>query len=158
MSAHHHFLVCSRSQQLEEPLAAKEDPSESELAIASDGNPNPEAHLPSICLKQVFPKYAKHFNYLRLVDRMANLFIRFLGIKGTMKLGPTGFRTFIRSVSPAFSAWVSGGVESSPTFGWSHLPDYSWESLWCWVGAPSGAGLAQQLALGLAHSRLSFVE
>ncbi|XP_043421771.1 tubulin polyglutamylase TTLL11 isoform X3 [Prionailurus bengalensis] len=88
-------LPVVRSQQLTKPLAAKEDPSDSEPASASDGNADPEAHLPSICLKQVFPKYAKQFNYLRLVDRMANLFIRFLGIKGTMKLGPTGFRTFI---------------------------------------------------------------
>ncbi|XP_026369685.4 tubulin polyglutamylase TTLL11 isoform X1 [Ursus arctos] len=87
----------TQSQQLKQPLAAKEDPSDSEPASASDANANPEAHLPSICLKQVFPKYAKQFNYLRLGDRMANLFIRFLGIKGTMKLGPTGFRTFIRN-------------------------------------------------------------
>lgn len=93
--------MCCRSQQLGKPLASKEEPSESDLASASAGSAHPEAHLPSICLKQVFPKYAKQFNYLRLVDRMANLFIRFLGIKGTMKLGPTGFRTFIRSVRPA---------------------------------------------------------
>uniref|UniRef100_A0A8C8RHJ8 Tubulin polyglutamylase TTLL11 n=1 Tax=Pelusios castaneus TaxID=367368 RepID=A0A8C8RHJ8_9SAUR len=65
--------------------------------LEHDINKNPEASLPSLCLKQVFPKYAKQFNYLRLVDRMAALFIRFLGVKGTMKLGPTGFRTFIRN-------------------------------------------------------------
>lgn len=99
--------MCCRSQQLEKPLAAKNDP-DSELAIASSGNTYSEAHLPSICLKQVFPKYAKQFNYLRLVDRMANLFIRFLGIKGSMKLGPTGFRTFIRSVRPVPSGWGFG--------------------------------------------------
>ncbi|KAK2499664.1 hypothetical protein MC885_000049 [Smutsia gigantea] len=68
-----------------------------EVNRPSEGSIDPEAHLPSICLKQVFPKYAKQFNYLRLVDRLANLFIRFLGVKGTMKLGPTGFRTFIRA-------------------------------------------------------------
>ncbi|XP_019586791.2 tubulin polyglutamylase TTLL11 isoform X2 [Rhinolophus sinicus] len=101
----------NQSQQLEEPLAAKENPSESELAIASDSNPNPEAHLPSICLKQVFPKYAKHFNYLRLVDRMANLFIRFLGIRGTMKLGPTGFRTFIRNCKLSSSSFSMAAVD-----------------------------------------------
>ncbi|XP_061208503.1 tubulin polyglutamylase TTLL11 isoform X1 [Neopsephotus bourkii] len=56
-----------------------------------------EPELPSLCLKQVFPKYAKQFNYLRIVDRVAALFIRFLGVKGTTKLGPTGFRTFIRN-------------------------------------------------------------
>lgn len=59
---------------------------------------SPEAALPSLCLKQVFPKYANEFSHLRLVDRVAALFIRFLGVKGTTKLGPTGFRTFIRSV------------------------------------------------------------
>ncbi|XP_028349362.1 tubulin polyglutamylase TTLL11 isoform X8 [Physeter macrocephalus] len=90
-------LSIVRSQQLGKPLASKEEPPDSDLASASAGGASPEGHLPSICLKQVFPKYAKQFNYLRLVDRMANLFIRFLGIKGTMKLGPTGFRTFIRN-------------------------------------------------------------
>ena len=121
--------MCYRSQLLGKSLASKENPPHSDLAGASQGNANPDAHLPSICLKQVFPKYAKQFNYLRLVDRMANLFIRFLGIKGTMKLGPTGFRTFIRLVRPAPSGWDSGSLETSPTSGWSLLPDCPWESL-----------------------------
>nr|XP_060613570.1 tubulin polyglutamylase TTLL11 [Anolis sagrei ordinatus] len=56
-----------------------------------------EEKAPSLCLKQVFPKYAKQFNFLRLVERIAALFIRFLGLKGTTKLGPTAFRTFIRN-------------------------------------------------------------
>ncbi|XP_033283155.1 tubulin polyglutamylase TTLL11 isoform X8 [Orcinus orca] len=101
----------SQSQQLGKPLASKEEPSESDLASASAGSAHPEAHLPSICLKQVFPKYAKQFNHLRLVDRMANLFIRFLGIKGTMKLGPTGFRTFIRNCKLSSSSLSMAAVD-----------------------------------------------
>ncbi|XP_004453969.2 tubulin polyglutamylase TTLL11 [Dasypus novemcinctus] len=101
----------NQSQQLEKPLAGKEDAVESEIAIAPDSSTNSEAHLPSICLKQVFPKYAKQFNYLRLVDRMANLFIRFLGIKGTMKLGPTGFRTFIRNCKLSSSSLSMAAVD-----------------------------------------------
>ncbi|XP_047556142.1 tubulin polyglutamylase TTLL11 isoform X3 [Lutra lutra] len=104
-------LSVARSQKLKQPRAVKEEPSDSEPASASDANPNPEAHLPSICLKQVFPKYAKQFNYLRLVDRMANLFIRFLGIKGTMKLGPTGFRTFIRNCKLSSSSLSMAAVD-----------------------------------------------
>ncbi|KAM5298510.1 tubulin polyglutamylase TTLL11 [Ctenodactylus gundi] len=96
----------NQSQQLEKPSARKEEALDS-------GHPNtsPEARLPSICLKQVFPKYAKQFNYLRLVDRMANLFIRFLGIKGTMKLGPTGFRTFIRNCKLSSSSLSMAAVD-----------------------------------------------
>ncbi|KAM3825305.1 tubulin polyglutamylase TTLL11 isoform 2-T2 [Vipera latastei] len=60
-------------------------------------SPPPEAEPPALCLKEVFPKYAKQFSYLRLVERIAALFLRFLGVKGTTKLGPTGFRTFIRN-------------------------------------------------------------
>ncbi|XP_054514373.1 tubulin polyglutamylase TTLL11 isoform X3 [Pan troglodytes] len=101
----------NQSQQLEKPFAGKEDALDGELTSAPDCNANPEAHLPSICLKQVFPKYAKQFNYLRLVDRMANLFIRFLGIKGTMKLGPTGFRTFIRSCKLSSSSLSMAAVD-----------------------------------------------
>ncbi|TSP36075.1 Tubulin polyglutamylase TTLL11 [Bagarius yarrelli] len=52
--------------------------------------------FPSLCLKQVFPKYMKQFNYLRMLERITDIFLRFLGVKGNMKLGPTGFRTFIR--------------------------------------------------------------
>ncbi|XP_047380468.1 tubulin polyglutamylase TTLL11 isoform X1 [Sciurus carolinensis] len=99
----------NRYQQLQKPLAGKEDSLDSELTGAPDSSP--EAHLPSICLKQVFPKYAKQFNYLRLVDRMANLFIRFLGIKGTMKLGPTGFRTFIRNCKLSSSSLSMAAVD-----------------------------------------------
>nr|XP_045009691.1 tubulin polyglutamylase TTLL11 isoform X3 [Jaculus jaculus] len=84
----------TQSHELEKP-----EKEEADTDVTGAPDDNAEAHLPSIFLKQVFPKYAKQFNYLRLVDRMANLFIRFLGIKGTMKLGPTGFRTFIRDVS-----------------------------------------------------------
>lgn len=61
-----------------------------------DRSPGEGGALPSLCLKQVYPKYTKQFNYLRLVERMAALFIRFLGVKGNMRLGPTAFRTFIR--------------------------------------------------------------
>ncbi|XP_039331119.1 tubulin polyglutamylase TTLL11 isoform X3 [Saimiri boliviensis] len=101
----------NQSQQLEKTFAGKEDALDGELTSAPDGSANPEAHLPSICLKQVFPKYAKQFNYLRLVDRMANLFIRFLGIKGTMKLGPTGFRTFIRNCKLSSSSLSMAAVD-----------------------------------------------
>ncbi|XP_048679280.1 tubulin polyglutamylase TTLL11 isoform X2 [Caretta caretta] len=79
--------------------------------LEHDISKNPEASLPSLCLKQVFPKYAKQFNYLRLVDRMAALFIRFLGVKGTMKLGPTGFRTFIRNCKLSNSSFSMASVD-----------------------------------------------
>ncbi|CAJ0940421.1 unnamed protein product [Ranitomeya imitator] len=54
-------------------------------------------NLPPLCLKQVYPKYARKFCHLRVLERVATLFIRFLGVKGSMRMGPTGFRTFIRS-------------------------------------------------------------
>ncbi|NWZ68101.1 TTL11 polyglutamylase, partial [Acrocephalus arundinaceus] len=76
-----------------------------------DTAPGPEAALPSLCLKQVFPKYAKQFSYLRLVDRVAALFIRFLGVKGTTKLGPTGFRTFIRNCKLSNSNFSMAAVD-----------------------------------------------
>lgn len=95
------YFTCYRSQTSEHVSETREDL----LDAGPAGGPeyetskNTEAGLPSLCLKQVFPKYAKQFNYLRLVDRVAALFIRFLGVKGTTKLGPTGFRTFIRFVT-----------------------------------------------------------
>ncbi|XP_073455628.1 tubulin polyglutamylase TTLL11 isoform X2 [Aquarana catesbeiana] len=68
--------------------------------LAQDSAKILENNLPPLCLKQIFPKYAKQFGYLRVVERIATLFLRFQGIRGTLKMGPTGFRTFIRYVSP----------------------------------------------------------
>ncbi|KAM4876287.1 LOW QUALITY PROTEIN: tubulin polyglutamylase TTLL11 [Thomomys bottae] len=98
----------AQSQQLGKTVARKDDADSKNTGGAGSSS---EAHLPSICLKQVFPKYAKQFNYLRLVDRMANLFIRFLGIKGSMKLGPTGFRTFIRNCKLSSSSLSMAAVD-----------------------------------------------
>lgn len=70
-----------------------------------------ELALPSLCLKQVYPKYTKQFNYLRLVERIAVLFIRFLGVKGNMRLGPTAFRTFIRTCKLSNSNFTMASVD-----------------------------------------------
>ncbi|XP_034565838.1 tubulin polyglutamylase TTLL11 isoform X2 [Notolabrus celidotus] len=67
--------------------------------------------LPSLCLKQVYPKYTKQFNCLRLVERTAALFIRFLGVKGNMRLGPTAFRTFIRTCKLSNSNFTMASVD-----------------------------------------------
>ncbi|KAM3911040.1 tubulin polyglutamylase TTLL11 [Leptodactylus fuscus] len=56
-----------------------------------------KSNLPAMCLKQVYPKYAKQFSRFRILEQIATLFIRFLGMKGSKRMGPTGFRTFIRS-------------------------------------------------------------
>ncbi|XP_075435094.1 tubulin polyglutamylase TTLL11 isoform X2 [Ascaphus truei] len=85
--------------------AGSPDQADPEINKSSEGN------LPSLCLKQVFPKYAKQLNYLRVVERMAAVFIRFLGIKGTMKMGPTGFRTFIRNCKLSNSNFSMASVD-----------------------------------------------
>ncbi|XP_071430520.1 tubulin polyglutamylase TTLL11 isoform X2 [Pithys albifrons albifrons] len=87
------------------------EPSESPLGAGPDAARDAEAALPSLCLKQVFPKYAKQFSHLRLVDRVAKLFIRFLGVKGTTKLGPTGFRTFVRNCKLSNSNFSMAAVD-----------------------------------------------
>ncbi|PKU36661.1 tubulin polyglutamylase ttll11 [Limosa lapponica baueri] len=105
-----HYMGC---QTLEHVSEAKEEALEAGPADGGEceGSRGPEAGLPSLCLKQVFPKYAKQFNYLRLVDRVAALFIRFLGVKGTTKLGPTGFRTFIRNCKLSNSNFSMASVD-----------------------------------------------
>lgn len=86
--------------------ASEDVPIEADSQVSS-----PEDALPSLCLKQVYPKYAKQFNYLRLVERIAALFIRFLGVKGNMRLGPTAFRTFIRSCKLSNSSLTMASVD-----------------------------------------------
>ncbi|XP_024918355.1 tubulin polyglutamylase TTLL11 isoform X2 [Cynoglossus semilaevis] len=70
-----------------------------------------EGTLPSLCLKQVYPKYSKQFNYLRLLERIASLFLRFLGVKGNMRLGPTAFRMFIRTCKLSSSYFTMASVD-----------------------------------------------
>lgn len=72
---------------------------------------SPDEALPSLCLKQVYPKYAKQFNFLRLMERIAALFIRFLGVKGNMRLGPTAFRTFIRTCKLSNTNFTMASVD-----------------------------------------------
>nr|XP_020475173.1 tubulin polyglutamylase TTLL11 isoform X2 [Monopterus albus] len=74
-------------------------------------NPDEGGALPSLCLKPVYPKYTKQFNYLRLAERIAALFIRFLGVKGNMRLGPTAFRTFIRTCKLSNSNFTMASVD-----------------------------------------------
>ncbi|NWR74801.1 TTL11 polyglutamylase, partial [Centropus unirufus] len=107
------YFMCYRCQALEHISEADEELLDTGQADRPgyDSAGSPEADLPSLCLKQVFPKYAKQFNYLRLVDRVAALFIRFLGVKGTTKLGPTGFRTFIRNCKLSNSSFSMASVD-----------------------------------------------
>uniref|UniRef100_A0A8C5UGA0 Tubulin polyglutamylase TTLL11 n=1 Tax=Malurus cyaneus samueli TaxID=2593467 RepID=A0A8C5UGA0_9PASS len=102
-----------KDTHLEQVRGASEELPDAGLVARSepDVHRSAEAALPSLCLKQVFPKYAKQFSYLRLVDRVAALFIRFLGVKGTTKLGPTGFRTFIRNCKLSNSNFSMAAVD-----------------------------------------------
>ncbi|NXA34850.1 TTL11 polyglutamylase, partial [Eudromia elegans] len=130
------FLCCS-SRTLERVSDAKEELLDAgpPARLERDVNQTAEAALPSLCLKQVFPKYAKQFNYLRLVERVAALFIRFLGVKGTTKLGPTGFRTFIRNCKLSNSNFSMASVDIlyiDITRRWNSMGIDHKESGMCW--------------------------
>ncbi|NXV49532.1 TTL11 polyglutamylase, partial [Uria aalge] len=113
VNVRYNYVLWYRCQTLEEASEAKEEAREAGAGDGGErgGSRSPEAALPSLCLKQVFPKYARQFSYLRLVDRVAALFIRFLGVKGTTKLGPTGFRTFIRNCKLSNSNFSMASVD-----------------------------------------------
>ncbi|XP_063422451.1 tubulin polyglutamylase TTLL11-like isoform X1 [Mytilus trossulus] len=49
------------------------------------------------CLKHIYPAiYDDEFERLRLLERVAELFRFCLGVRGSLRIGPTGFRTFAR--------------------------------------------------------------
>ncbi|XP_072310639.1 tubulin polyglutamylase TTLL11 [Eucyclogobius newberryi] len=94
------------------PIALPRPGGEEEISADADSPVSTqEEALPSLCLKQVYPKYTKQFNHLRLVERIAALFIRFLGVKGNMRLGPTAFRTFIRTCKLSNSTFTMASVD-----------------------------------------------
>lgn len=56
-----------------------------------------ETKLRESCLKQLYPAiYDEECERYRILERVAGLFIYFLGIRGSLRIGPTGFRTFAR--------------------------------------------------------------
>ncbi|KAK3088680.1 hypothetical protein FSP39_022293 [Pinctada imbricata] len=49
------------------------------------------------CLKQLYPAvYDEEYERLRIIERVAGMFICCLGVRGSQRIGPTGFRTFAR--------------------------------------------------------------
>ena len=49
------------------------------------------------CLKEIYPAlYGELYEEQRIVERLANIFIACLGVKGCLRLGPTMFRLFAR--------------------------------------------------------------
>lgn len=51
------------------------------------------------CLKHIYPAiYDDEYERLRLVERVADLFRFCLGVRGSLRMGPTGFRTFARYI------------------------------------------------------------
>ncbi|GFN73517.1 tubulin polyglutamylase ttll11 [Plakobranchus ocellatus] len=49
------------------------------------------------CLKEIFPAvYGDSYEEQRIVERLADIFITCLGVKGCLRLGPTMFRLFAR--------------------------------------------------------------
>ncbi|XP_008421838.1 tubulin polyglutamylase TTLL11 [Poecilia reticulata] len=95
-----------------QPRGGGSDPVE---LIPVDGDfqcsPDDTGNLPPLCLKQVYPKYTKQFCHLRLVERIATLFIRFLRVKGNLRLGPTAFRNFIRTCKLSNSNFTMASVD-----------------------------------------------
>ncbi|CAN2389015.1 Tubulin polyglutamylase TTLL11 [Pristimantis euphronides] len=104
-------------------------PSSDRMSDTQTGSPETsespdKRHLPPLCLKQVYPKYSKQYSHLRLLERITTLFIRFLGMKGSMRMGPTGFRTFIRNCklsSSGFSMASGDILYIDITRRWSNL-------------------------------------
>ncbi|XP_074653946.1 tubulin polyglutamylase TTLL11-like isoform X2 [Tubulanus polymorphus] len=48
-------------------------------------------------LEQIYPvKYAARYEHLKLFDRVTSIFQNCLGVKGSMRMGSSGFRTFTR--------------------------------------------------------------
>ena len=57
-------------------------------------------HQRDSTLVRIYPdKYAEDFDILRVLDRAANIFIYCTGIRGSLRMGSTGFRSFTRCVS-----------------------------------------------------------
>lgn len=51
------------------------------------------------CLKPIYPDlYEDDYEDLRMLEKLAAIFIQTLGIRGAQRIGPTAFRTFSRYV------------------------------------------------------------
>ena len=57
----------------------------------------PKPHKGYGTLSQIYPrKYGTDFEGLRILDRAADIFLDCLGVRGSLRMGSTGFRAFTR--------------------------------------------------------------
>jgi hypothetical protein len=69
----------------------------SDIELEEEADNYYENKLKESCLKQLYPAiYDEECERYRILERVAGLFIYFLGIRGSLRIGPTGFRTFAR--------------------------------------------------------------
>lgn len=67
-----------------------------ELSMIESSEEDDEEEEPS-CLKEIFPSvYGEELRDLRLVERLADIFIGCTSVRGCLRMGPTAFRMFAR--------------------------------------------------------------
>ena len=48
-------------------------------------------------LEQIYPgQVSDLYDELRIMERVADIFLECIGVRGTLRMGPTGFRNFTR--------------------------------------------------------------
>ena len=48
-------------------------------------------------LEQIYPgRVSDFYDELRIMERLADIFLECIGVRGTLRMGPTGFRNFTR--------------------------------------------------------------
>ncbi|KAL8589663.1 hypothetical protein ACOMHN_016047 [Nucella lapillus] len=68
-----------------------------ELTFAESSEEEGEEEAEASCLRAVFPAvYGEALQRLRVTERLADLFIACLSVRGCLRLGPTAFRMFAR--------------------------------------------------------------
>ena len=69
-----------------------------ELSLVETGSEEEENVVEEeSCLKEILPSlYGDELRHVRVCERLADIFIRCVSVRGCLRLGPTAFRMFAR--------------------------------------------------------------
>ncbi|XP_064649478.1 tubulin polyglutamylase TTLL11-like isoform X2 [Lineus longissimus] len=86
-------------EKKEEKVDNESNDNETPRPRTVDGNNNPEEEdedeEPS-SIEQIYPQKYSEYEEMRIYDRVANIFLQSVGVRGSLRMGGSGFRVFTR--------------------------------------------------------------
>ncbi|XP_038045726.1 tubulin polyglutamylase TTLL11-like [Patiria miniata] len=91
---------------------ASEEDNDDDDEDGGGGAKEEEGERDDSCLEEIWPrKFGECYSHLRVMEHVAGLFNRFLGVKGAHRMGATGFRMFSRKCKLCTNGITMAGID-----------------------------------------------